>query len=60
MISKKKLLESIKELPDSFSIDELLDRVMFLQKVEAGLAQSAKGETYSTREAKTKLKKWLK
>ena len=60
MITKKKLLESIKDLPESFSIDELLDRVMFLQKVEAGLAQSAKGQTYTTQEARSKLKKWLK
>ena len=60
MITKKKLLESIKDLPESFSIDELIDRVIFLQKVEAGLAQSTKRQTYSTPEAKNKLKKWLK
>lgn len=60
MITKKKLLESIKDLPEIFSIDELLDRVMFLQKVETGLVQSTKGQTYSTQEAKSKLLKWLK
>jgi hypothetical protein len=60
MLTKKKLMQSIKDLPDSFSIDELLDRVIFLQKVETGLAQSTKGQTISTKDAKSKLKKWLK
>jgi hypothetical protein len=60
MITKKKLMQSIKDLPDSFSIDELLDRVIFLQKVESGLSQSDKGQTISTKEAKLRLKKWLK
>lgn len=53
-------MQSIKDLPDSFSIDELLDRVIFLQKVESGLSQSDKGQTISTKEAKLRLKKWLK
>lgn len=60
MITKKKLMQSIKDLPESFSIDELLDRVIFLQKVESGLAQSNKGQSISTKDAKLKLKKWLK
>lgn len=60
MITKKKLLLSIKDLPENFSIDELLDRILFLQKVETGLEQSAKGQTFSTKQAKIKLKKWLK
>jgi hypothetical protein len=60
MITKKKLLLSIKDLPENFSIEELLDRVLFLQKVETGLGQSTKGKTFSTKQAKEKLKKWLK
>lgn len=60
MISKKKLLQSIKDLPENFSLDELLDRIVFLQKVETGLEQSANGKTVSTSQAKAKLKKWLK
>lgn len=59
-MTKKKLLETIKDLPEKFSIDELLDRVIFLQKYETGLAQSASGQSKSTEQAKLKLKKWLK
>lgn len=47
-------------MPESFSIDDLLDRVIFLQKVETGLSQSEKGQTISTKEAKLRMKKWFK
>ena len=60
MLTKKQVLESIKELPESFSVDELIDRVILLQKIEEGLEQSAKGETVSTADARKKLERWLK
>jgi hypothetical protein len=60
MLTKKKVLKSIKELPESFSVDEVIDRIMLLQKIEIGLEQSSNGKTHSTEAAKKKLKKWLK
>ncbi len=59
MITKKKLLKTIRNLPEKFSVDELLDRILLLQKIELGLEQSSAGKTSSTSEAKKKLKKWL-
>ncbi len=52
MISKEKVIDSLKNLPDSFSIDELIDQLLFIEKVEKGLAQSEKGEVYTTEQAK--------
>ncbi len=60
MLTKKKLLKSIKDLPETFSIDEIIDRVILLQKVEIGQEQSASNKVHSTSSAKNKLKKWLK
>ncbi|MCC6253527.1 MAG: hypothetical protein IT276_01295 [Ignavibacteriaceae bacterium] len=60
MISKDKLVKSIKDMPDKFSLDELLDRIVFLQKIDIGLEQSRNGKTISTAKAKEKLSKWLK
>lgn len=59
-MTKKELLKTIKDLPEKFSIDELLDRVVLIQKIETGLAQSVNGQSKSTEQAKLKLKKWLK
>jgi hypothetical protein len=59
MITKVKLLESIKNLPDRFSIDELLDRLLLLQKIEIGLEQSENNQIISDEQLDDKLKKWL-
>jgi hypothetical protein len=60
MLTKQKIIKSIESMPDNFSIDEVIDRIVLLQKIEIGLEQSEKEETYSNSEAKKKLKKWLK
>lgn len=59
MLTKEKLLQTLRDLPDKFSVEELFERVILLQKIELGMEQSDKGEVYSTIEAKEKLKKWL-
>lgn len=60
MLTKEQVISSLKKMPDQFSIDELMDTLILLQKIETGLAQSEKGEVYSTKEAKEMLKKWEK
>jgi len=60
MLSKSKVIKSIRQLPDNFSIDELIERVVLLQKIETGLEQSEKGLIKSTSATKKILKKWLK
>lgn len=56
MLTKTKVIKSIKDLPDQFSIDDLIDRLVVIQKIELGLDQSAKGKVNTTKEAKRKLK----
>ncbi len=60
MLTKDKVIESLKSMPDQFSLDELMDKLIIIQKVENGLAQSKKGEVFSQEEAKEMLKKWSK
>jgi hypothetical protein len=60
MITKEKVIDSLKNMPDSFSIDELIDKLLFIEKVEKGLEQSEKGEVYTSEQAKEMLKKWSK
>ncbi|CAD5282971.1 MULTISPECIES: hypothetical protein [unclassified Imperialibacter] len=60
MITKDQVIISLKDMPDQFSIDELMDKLILLQKIEAGLAQSKKGEVHSSKEAKEMLKQWSK
>ena len=60
MLTKEKIIEAINDMPNKFSVDDLLDRIMLLQKVETGLEQSANGNVVTTEEAKLRLQKWLK
>jgi hypothetical protein len=60
MLSKDQILQSIKDLPDTFSIDELFERIILLHKIELGMEQSNSGKVNTTEQAKDKLKKWLK
>ena len=60
MITKSQLIKTISNLPDKFSFDDLLDRIILLDKIETGIAQIKKGQVNSTEQAKEKLSKWLK
>ncbi len=60
MITKDQVLNSLKEMPTQFSIDELMDKLILLQKIEIGLEQSKQDEVYSSLEAKEMLKEWSK
>ena len=59
MLTKEKLIQTINELPDNFSVDDLLDSIMLMNKIENGLKQSKSGDTFTSEQAKKKLQKWL-
>jgi hypothetical protein len=60
IIRKTKLIETLGDLPEEFSIDELVDRLIIIQKVEEAQKQSKEGLKYSEDEAKNMIKKWSK
>ncbi len=62
MISKEKLKKHIDTFPDDqISIDELIDRLVFIEKLEKRIAASEKNsETYSEEELDKQIKTWLK
>jgi predicted transcriptional regulator len=60
MLTREKVIKSIQDLPDSFTIDELIDRLIFIEKVEQGLQQSAEGKVIPHEEVKKIIEKWSK
>uniref|UniRef100_UPI004047904D hypothetical protein n=1 Tax=Algoriphagus sp. TaxID=1872435 RepID=UPI004047904D len=60
MITKDKAIEVIKSFPEEFSIEELMDRLILLNKIETGLRQADRGETFTTDQAKNMVKEWSK
>jgi predicted transcriptional regulator len=60
MLTRDKVINSIKDLPDSFTIDELIDRLIFIEKVEQGLKQSEEGKVIPHDEVGKIIEKWSK
>ena len=60
MVLKSKVIETINQLPDQFSIDELVERLIVLEKIEIGLLQVEENKSLSLEEAKERLVKRLK
>ena len=60
MLTKSKLKKSLENLPESFSIDELIDQLIFIEKVEEGLDQSEKGQVVSNEDVRKIIDKWSK
>jgi hypothetical protein len=60
MLTKKKVNKTIKKLPDTFTIDELIDELIFMEKVEEGYQQSESGKVVSNADVKLMLDKWSK
>ncbi len=58
-MTKDTVINALKEFPESFTLDELIEKLIFKQKVQAGLEQSKQGNIFSTEEAKKQLNKWL-
>ena len=60
MLTRDDVLKTIDDLPKEFSLDEIIDKLIILEKIDTGLGQSKNNETVSTSEAKEQLAKWLK
>jgi predicted transcriptional regulator len=58
MLTKERLNKTINNLPDSFTIDELIDQLIFIEKVEEGLKQSDEGKVISNEDVKKMIDKW--
>jgi hypothetical protein len=60
MLTKEKIKKSIDTLPDNLTVDQVIDQIIMLDKIEQGLKDVENGNVYSTAEVKEKLNKWLK
>ena len=60
MITKTQIIDSLSNLPENLTIDQVIDHLVVIEKIQKGLEDSANGQVYSKEQAKDKLKKWLK
>jgi len=60
MITKTRLINSLEKLPENLSIDDLVNHMVLIEKVQKGLDDVTSGKLNTKSEAQKKLGKWLK
>ncbi len=60
MGTKQQILKAMEELPDNAGVEDALDRIYLLYKVEKGLEQADRGELISQEDVRQRMAKWLK
>lgn len=60
MITKTQIINTLDKLPENLTIDQVVDHLIFIEKVQKGMDDSVNGRINTKDEAKQKLKKWLK
>ena len=61
MLTKEKIRKTIDTFPDeNLAIEDVVERLILLDKVEQGLQDVIDGNVLSTEEVKDKLSRWLK
>ncbi len=58
-MTKSAVLDSISNLPEEFSIDEVIERLIILEKIDKGRRHVQEGRINTEEQAKAKLGKWL-
>ena len=59
MLTKQIVIKSFKEMPDEFSLDEAVNKLILMNKVYKAEDEIKAGKGLSTDQAKKKLKQWL-
>jgi predicted transcriptional regulator len=57
-MKREKVIDTIKDLPQEFELEELLERLVFVEKVESGLKQLETGKVVPHDRLKEIVKKW--
>ena len=57
-MKKESVIEAMKELPQDFELEKLLEKLVFMEKVEAGLLQLQQGNTLPHDEVIKMTKRW--
>ena len=58
MLTKTIVKKSIENLPDFFSIDQLIEQLIFTEKIEEGLRQAESGKIVINEDVRNIIDKW--
>ncbi len=58
MLTKNKVVALVERMPDTFSVDELVERVLLLQKIEQAQKEIEDGEGMDWEDFKKEVEQW--
>ena len=60
MITKKSLIKHIDKFPDEFTMDELIEKLIFVDKLEKRIELSKEDKTIYESDLENEMKEWFK
>ena len=60
MLTKINVIKTITRFPDNFSLDELVDKMILLDKIEKGIKDADDRKVISEDDLEKKIEGWLK
>ncbi len=58
--SKKQIIKMIEDLPEDVSVDDIIEKLYFKTKVDAGLKELDNGKGVPHEEVEQRISKWIK
>lgn len=59
MITKTALKKHIEKFPEEFTVDELIERIIFIEKLEKRIKKSDENDTVSEKNLENEMNKWF-
>jgi predicted transcriptional regulator len=60
MAMREEMVKAIQDLPADATIEDAMERLYLLAKIERGLAQAEAGQKVSQEEARRRMARWLR
>lgn len=59
MLTKENIISTINGLEEPFILDDILERIILLEKIERGLEESRNNQVFSEEEVDKRIESWL-
>lgn len=60
MLTREKVISVINKMPNQFSVEDVIDKLLFIDKVEKGMTQSKADDVIPDNELDKELPEWLR
>ena len=57
---KQQMIKAIEELPDDASVEDGIERLYLIHKIERGISQAEDGQLVNQEDARSRMARWLK